>query len=517
MKSLDNTTMTQSLDTATTEPTTAPITTTDLLKALRPDFATLAIPQKPDFDSTFADVERLIHTLCHQYTDQTCVQLHTDELIGNLWEKYSRLLAHKDIFRFTNRVEFFRYVKTALHNHIRGLVQRYRFTQKRTGISSDQRRRNEELGSHESMKPIEISLDDDEAHLQVGQESFICDEAFEHELISHIEAHLNPIERFVFQQLRLQSLEAAVQMELESARGRKTGGNARKFDIDATMAKGVGLPQEVWDQVVQQVKRKVLPLMKDEAPSSVEVQYNKALTELEALFGVQVPRSLDKIDVRRLFTVAAREQFNKVGHDDQVQQNLKTVGALVPETHGLTMACYAVLYNAGEKVCQACQINAQCRNAANHFGFVDIPYITTASLPRSGQDRYDRYTRTAHLLPIAPKENIIFDETPSSPLVHSERDTEILLWLKDHCSFSDDCRAGHRPQRLYRPKSGPGPVIFSQFLQSTTFELRVCAPSDALKSRLVRIKNGYYLSADLDATTAIQILDAHISERTLRS
>lgn len=570
MKSSHLTQTRKPLDTVTIDDrTSAPITTTtELLKAIRPDpvaFAAASLPrdlQCPNFETTYRDVERLIHTLAVRYTDMTCVQLHTDELVGDLHEKYAKLIAHKDIFQFPTRSEFFKYVKTVLNNHIKGLVHKYRRTEKRTGISTAARRAHEygvkfdmicetlhkiesgdtlseaklaelrDLGLEPTVeslrhaiecatvgsatKPVEISLDDEDAHLQVGDESSCYDTISEREQIEHIEAHLNPIERFVFQQLRMQPPEAAIYMELDGARGRKTGANYRKLNADVILARGVGLSYDVWEQLVSQVQRKVLSLMNEDAPLADEVQYNRALSELEQVFGVQVPRSLDPKDVRRLFTVCAREQFNKVGHDERVQENLKAIGALIPETHGLTMVCFAVLYNPSEKVCQACQVADQCKQSASHFGFDEIPYLTNVAMPHSGDRRVDAHTRTAYLLPVShsPRTDTISDSDPVPSVVRTERDVEIMHWLDEHCRGSVDDRAGHRPQKLYRVSAeGTESVIFSQFVQSADLELRICAPSEELKKKLILIKNGYYLPSGIPASEAIQILDRHAKEK----
>ena len=180
-------------------------------------------PAEFNFADYEKDIDHLFMTIAQQYTDMSCVHLHTDELMGEAYLKFSAQLSRGYFKVCRTRKDFFARLKTIVNNHIKGLVQRYRFTIKRTGIKPPPKGRvpltQEDF---RSTKPIEISLDDPESLIQVGEPE--APRRFDEDMAVEIKRRLTPVEELVFDQLVSPNDLTLNLARMDAERG------ARKFD-----------------------------------------------------------------------------------------------------------------------------------------------------------------------------------------------------------------------------------------------------------------------------------------------
>jgi hypothetical protein len=90
----------------------------------------------PIFDEMQDDLERLIAKVARQYTDQSCPELNYDELVAEGRAKLATSCATNvsPLKSIPTRSRFFALFAASLNNHVRSLVHKFRFTEKRTGV-----------------------------------------------------------------------------------------------------------------------------------------------------------------------------------------------------------------------------------------------------------------------------------------------------------------------------------------------------------------------------------------------
>lgn len=468
--------------------------------------------RRPDLKEMMPDIGRVINSIAHQFTDQSCPHLHFDELVSQGYEKLAKLIDKGVLERLPNRQEFFRFFKTTINNHVKGQVHKYRFTMKRTGVRPPPRGEV----NFESTKPVEISLDDPEANLQVGEEQVNqYADLKDTELYHHLINFMSPIEKFVFDQLLSPNALAWSYAELDGHRGRKVG-SVKDAGIKAIhLALGLGLPLDYFEETLARVKEIVEKHTDPQSETDEEARYNHSIKLLEEVFHVQIPRSLDKMLARRLLTIAARVNHTKV--TDDVKQHLEEVGAKAPPPlHGNVLPCFGQLYQKNNRICSSCGIQASCRAEAMNLGLGDItihPKLLGAKstripalIPRS-------------MMPAEPSseatETVIEDgnEQPTQIVPTSQRDEEILNYLQGHfrsTKYNNELYFKHK-DKLAKPRFifwiGPrpnGPLL-----------LRFCKPSPSLKEKTQTIKNGSYLPDNCTPDEAIALIDQHAQETFL--
>ncbi len=145
------------------------------------------------------DLERLIGILVVPHVDCSNPLMHDDELRGECRAKLAQILRAGHLNRCASRGKAFAFVKTALQNHLRSLVQKYVFTEKRTGIKPPPR--GEPSEEQYRARPTNVStfsLDDDENRIQLGK----IDPAFGvAEFLEELDHVLTQEERVVLKQL----------------------------------------------------------------------------------------------------------------------------------------------------------------------------------------------------------------------------------------------------------------------------------------------------------------------------
>lgn len=476
------------------------ITTIDLSLTLRFDISLLvvipaggreALESNRFFDdpSVQADLQRLATSIARTYTDESCVFLHTDELEAECRAKLSKALANITQKAGKSRANFFALAKTVMKNHVRSLVQRHRFTHKRTGVKPPPRHaRNQviEMPVESAPRPVrEISLDDEDAHMQVGEESEHDQHAF-NELVRDITDHCNPLQRLVFEQLNNPNMLALNLARLEATHGKRP--EHVKVNILRThLAAGLGITVDLFEETVLEIQ-KITIRVREMKPE--DLAYENALAALGQLFQLQIPKATPRLVVSRMLTLAARDNHQKV--TSHVEDLLTTVGAAAPKFNATTLACHGVLYQRGHRICENCGLKESCRNAAANIGLGEItisPKLLGAKLQR-----------TAYVVP-QPKG----DQLPTA----NERDYEIIQYL-----FSNFRRVSHRGDLYFQPKefTGKQKLLFCVGDSTVPLVLQFRSPSQELRKKLELSADHYCAPAKASAQDVINLINEHTKQ-----
>lgn len=450
----------------------------------------------PDLSlSVMGDVARLVNVTASKYVDPTCPLLSFEDLVGGGMEKFATVVDQGDlVWRMTNRREFFKFVKTAVNNHVKGIVSRQRFTVKRTGIRPPARGEITDAPT----KPIEMSLDDPESGLQIGDVDE--DHISASELLEDIEYRLSPLERLVLHQLVEPNDAARFICDLESNRGRKLGSVKVTMDTHHK-AQGLGMSTDLFLEIQARI-RKVTLRVKHEtgADQSSGVRYLTAISALEKAFGITVPTSYKTLDasedrklmVRRTFSVAALRHFDRVKKSPELVTLLNTVGAKVADTHSSQATCYGILFEDGHQICNVCSLKDTCRVEAAQVGLGKIvisPRLIGAKA----------FKRVPAIIPtVRPQESGVTEVVDD--FNSGDSFTEVSSYLNENFRSS---RHG-QTQIYFKHKEGTK-YIFCMIHSGRSLKLRFCKPSASLSARLHR----GYLKPEEPAAAAIQMIDEH--------
>ena len=312
----------------------------------------------PVLDEMMPDCERLIHSVAQKFSDQTSPHLQFDEMVGEGRLKLAEILDKGHEQKQKTRTNFFKFFKTSLQNHAKSRVQKYRFTEKRTGVKPPPRHERftvpppipdeDEKQPPTHHKQVELSLDDTDLHLQVADTSDDTAE-FKH-ITEDYAAQLSELEQVVFKQLCQPNELAWSKAYLDAQYLRMPG----KFSVKIKhvhLAEGLELSLELFEEAVLRIKQKIAAYRAmTDAEQLEQARVSATIAQLKAVFGVQIPPNADDMLIRRLFTIAARDQHTKI--NQQVAEMLEIVGAKVPRLHDNMIACYGVLYTAYDRRCQ---------------------------------------------------------------------------------------------------------------------------------------------------------------------
>jgi hypothetical protein len=421
----------------------------------------------PVFEEVIEDVERVIHKIADRYQDQSCPELHFDELVAEGRTKLTHVLTKVEFRKVYNRVSFFKFFTTAFANHARSLVHKHRFTHKRTGVKPPPK--DERFTGEPRMKTAEVRLDDEELHMQVSERE--NDERETNLLLDDFDDVLMPLERVIMRQLAFPNEHALNLAKLDAYRGLKPGDavkiKIRTEHLAAGLAgEGLKLGVKFFEETVLSVRDKIaLKRSMTSAQEANQTKVNAAIATLEAHFNLQIPRGTDPMIVKRLLTIAARDQWEaKVKGQEQIQELLTFVGAKAPRPQGSVLQCYGVLYEKNNRHCSACGLRAPCQVEAANYGLGKIklsPNLLGA-----------KTTRVPAILPGG--------FVRQAPLMATEDQMEIMAYLTEN--FSETTRKGETFY-MHREKVGAAKVgAASRFLfQVTThneeFRVRFVNPS----------------------------------------
>lgn len=465
-------------------------------RAVALHFYTEPSRRPPVLDEMMPDIERLIYSVAQRYSDQTSQYLQIEELVGEGRLKLAELITKGQLDKQKTRSNFFKVLKASLQNQAKSRIQKYRFTEKRTGIKPPPRKDRLSPESSEAIsdyshrqKQVEMSLDDTDLHLQVSDGSHSEQEW--REVVEEYAALLTKPERVIFSQM-VQPDEAAWAAAYVDSFMLKSS-SAVTFKIKYHhMAEGLELKYKEFQEYVLSIKRKILAYraMTDSDLQAKERQ--SAITaQLKVVFGVQIPPTSDSMLVRRLFTIAAREQYTKI--NAQVAEMLEAVGAKVPRLHKDMVQCYGVLYLESDRRCQSCGLKKSCYTEAANLG------LTTITL--SPRLLGARQTRQPVILPSMEGD---------APVSSTYDEDEIISYLDENFvkfGRGADIYYGYDVEAADRQV-----LLFCLGSQMSPLRLRFCAPSDALKKKLMPKAKCWYPADDASTSEITALIEQHAEE-----
>jgi len=448
----------------------------------------------PVYDEMVADMTNIIHKVVSGYVDQSCMELHFDELVAECWAKTSEMIHKGLMLRCKNRSEYFKQYKTAILNHLRSLVQKHRFTEKRTGIKPPPKdQRNTISGA--PTKPQEVRIDDPDSGFQVSDIDSGCDAAAFRELLEEANDALTEVERLVLRQLISPCLAALLHAAQEAEIGRKWGQPLRIRIRHEHLAEALGIELVQFQKCHEAIKRKCL-FMKSHQED--DPRQTAAMATLLQFFGVQIPRTIDSVVRKRALMIAALHQFDRIKDNEGIKEALRICEIPIPEVRHDRFSCFGVMFQKHHRTCNNCGAKDACELKAANFGLGEI----TISHKLLGS----RHARVSVIQPTR--------STSDSALADTEREEEILTFLDENFRT-----VKHQGDTCYRHKDrteGAGmQLIFSIGKQLSPLRLRFINPADELKPSL-KLESGekggrsaWYLPDELAADEAINLIRAH--------
>jgi len=489
------------------------LTDSQVFTVVRPRFSHIygifpTAEQPVILDDMMPDINRLIHSVSLRYTDKTSAYLAYDEMVGEARLKLAELIDRGELVRQPTRGHFFKFFKAALQNNARSRVQKYRFTEKRTGVKPPPREQRVYATKHEDdehighdhvvltpehHKNIELSLDDEELNLQVSDPLDIGSET--NEIIEDWNMLLTAVEQLVFKQMTEPNELAHVYAQLD-AYYRKTCSKVVIRLKDPHLALGLGMTPELFAEAVLNIRQKIQVYrnMTDIERARIN-RYSATLASLKQLFGLQIPPSTDEMVIRRLLTIAARDQYSKV--NQQVAEMLETCGAKVPRLHqNDQLSCYGVLFQKNNRYCNHCGLRESCSIEASNVGLGEIALIALSPRLLGA-----RQTRVPAIFPVESDTRL--------EIVGTSDEAEIVTYLDE--TF---VRTNRRNEIYYTQKDATRRSFLFCIEEKTEapFRLRFCNPSDDLKQRLRGFKRSWYAPDTATVQDIIALIDQHAKE-----
>lgn len=483
---------------------------------LRPKFDKIydmwPVSERPAvLDEMMPDINRLIHSVATRFSDQTCAHLHVDEMMGECRLKLAEVIDRGELERQPTRGNFFKFFKTALQNQARSRVQKYRFTEKRTGIKPPPREQRVYTVDHEDdevhhdtvaltpehHKNVELSLDDEETNLQVSTAQGLSggDDTEYQETMQEYKSLLTPQESLIFQQMASPN-EQAYWHAFEDGCYLKSWDKVQVKIKNIHLALGLGIKPEHFEEYVLTIRQKILAYRTmTDAERLQETRRNAALAQLKQVFGLQIPPGTDDMLVRRLLTIAARDQFSKLKENTQLQEMLELVGAKVPRMQADgNLSCYGVLYQKNHRHCNHCGLRESCAVEAANVGLGKIalsPRLLGA-----------RQTRVPVVLPVESDEPL--------PDLGSPDSAELISYLDE--TFVRTSRRNESYFSLRGEDTEKRTFLFCIEDGGTEFRLRFCNPSKNLRARLEVNGRSWYTPATASVADVISLIDQHAKE-----
>lgn len=289
-------------------------------------------------------------------------------------------------------------------------------------------------------------------------------------------ARLSSVEFLVYQQLVAPNARSRALAQAEKTEG------VMKWD---TLAYGIGMSVELFKSLATSVKTK---LMEKDLP---------AITTLEEVFEVQVPRSAEPLLIRRLFTLAARARAERV--TDEIASLLRTIGAEPPKVNSQgNLTCFGVLYAKNHHVCQACQARKACAVRAANFGLDNVS-LHPQLLPASAS------VRTAEVV----VDRLPGVSNPSATAPTSEREEAIRTYLEHH--FRRVGTAGGKVSYAHKSADVAGKLV-SVEREGGALRVRFLRPSPELQAEMQQGSSGYFPAETCSAETVCALLGRYADE-----
>jgi hypothetical protein len=448
----------------------------------------------PVLEEMQPDINRLAASIARIRSDQSSYALGQEDLVAECYYKLALLITRDRIESLPNRFEAFKFIKTVFNNHVKSLVSKHRLTLKRGArrtTSEDSGETNEiSLNDNTTIafsntKNTELSSDDPDQHMQIADPT--SNWSPEKNFIEDIAVYLTPIELSVLKEFSEPSERTRFFAEYDSMVGRKSGGSKSTITFsEKNHADGLGLELSHFKKVLRSLREKLTWIKMNDADSQ-EIAWNRAIARLEEAFDIQIPKSIEKTIIRRLLTVAAVDQFDKVESIQQIQTDLLLIGAKIPERRAGVMACYGIMYQKNNRTCIACGLQTACRDEAMNFGLGDI--TLDSRLLGSKQFRIP----------------VVVANSPEPADILSSRDEEIYNYLRS----TFNAQVGTK-ELIFKHKETNGVVVVVQL--SPLFEIKIHNPSEVLIPKLMKNGVSYYIPSTISAEDAIQLISEHAHE-----
>lgn len=485
--------------------------TTEMVAQLRPTrrryFMIFKDPKlrPPVLDEMMPDLQRVIATVAQRYCDSTSPHLQFDELMGEGNLKLSELVTKNKVEELPTRLEFFKYFKSAVSNHARSRVQKYRFTEKRTGQKPPPREQrflpaqaDDEHDAPEYHKNVDLSLDDPDSGIQVPDRHHEVDSEDGDirwgfgATAEEYAYYLTPAEKLVFHEMILPSARARCYAEMDAMRRALPGKMNIKIKF-CHMAEAIGFAEELFEEAVLSIRRKIKAyrMMTDEQHNK-EARHNAIVAQLKEVFGLQIPPDIDGMVVRRMLTMAARDQYDKL--NPQLNEMLTEVGAKVPRSLGNDkLGCYGILYQKNCRQCNTCDLRHSCAVEAANLGLTKMTF--------SPKLLGTRQIRVPAFLPRSAGE--------ISTQISSADEAEIISHLDE--TFQ---RAERNNQTFYYHHVGNDRKRRFLFCieRKAPLKLRFCNPSEALRKRLDGKQKTWCVRDEATLSEIIALIEQHGKE-----
>lgn len=453
------------------------------------------------------DLQRVIATVATKYCDSTSPHLQFDELMGEGNLKLAELITKDKLREVPCRQEFFKYFKTAVNNSARSRVQKYVFTEKRTGQKPPPREQRfapivipseGDPVAVEYHKNVDLSLDDPDSALQVPDQHHEADLGDTDidwgfgTTSSEYAFHLTPVEKLVFHEMTSPGAHARCYAEMDAQRKASHGKLHIKIKF-SHMAEGIGLAPELFEEAVLSIRNKIKEyrMLTDDQQEKL-ARENAIVAQLKQVFGLQIPPDIDRMVIRRMLTMAARDQFDKL--NTQINEMLTAVGAKVPRSIGADkLACYGVLYQKNCRHCNTCDLRHSCAVEAANLGLTKMTF--SPKLLGARQQRIPAF------LPRISSE--------VSTVISSADEAEIISHLDE--TFQ---RAERNGQTFYYHHIGNDRKRRYLFCVERTapLKLRFCNPSADLKKRLDGKQKTWCAREEATLVEIVALIEQHGKE-----
>jgi hypothetical protein len=231
---------------------------------------------------------------------------------------------------------------------------------------------------------------------------------------------------------------------------------------------------------------------------------------LAEIFCVQMPPNLPLQIKQRLFTLAARDNADKVIGHPEVIALLESVGAIVPQKSSTdNLQCFGVLWAKDHAICRRCEVNSTCHALAASYGLDTIkisPRLLGAKI-----------TRMPKMFPTVEPADTRPETAQDMPhyMVYptSDRDLELLEWLN----------ATLRPViwhgEIHYNIKGTSHYPISVGKPNGLMEVRFCSPPADLQRVLYKSRKSsapsrpvWLLPEDATFDKAVSMINAHIAK-----
>lgn len=511
-------------------------------------------------DDRMQDIQSIIANVSRTYCDKTCYALQQEDLEAECFAKLARIISEDKWVPFVDkpRSEFFAYIKTVFNNHVKSHVVKHRLTAKR-GYDTVNHQKCVDLNIADYTETI-TPRDPTNVDASRGTAMRTIDDALiapaaNQQWLNDLAPVLTPLESLVLRQILMPNNEAWLYQYAMSFKKSKRVVITKEalanglgiYDVTVTCQDGTARvisAVEFYELVEHRLKLKLEKYMK-QADDPTQTEYYTAVRSLETIFELQIPGCIENVVVRRIFSLAARDQYEKVNADVMVL--LRKVGAIVPECNADgTLRCFGVLYRSSAQACKICSLRSSCGTAAINVG-LGVITLSQKVLEQGAQRSPVMYVdmeTTGDTMPLDTDDTPVTASTTSvsdgmalsssSPTPRATvpaRTTDVDMATRNAqiIQFLDATlkRSKSKVDLYYQLNVNNAsdkrkqPYVFiiknsdAHIASEVALPMRFCKPSDGLIPVLHPRKTGYYLP-DKELELCLALIKQHINEFSSR-